>query len=130
MSDELKQTPLTHHSSLITHHFFSSFVRVNPEVPAPARGEPRLHRTREQRARDGQPALVQEVHGQLHTREILEQLARLAPRVDARQGVSSPVRVAAQELARRKVLPGVLLQTSRVLAQTLHGLARQTMRER
>src|SRR5205085_7771984 len=101
-----------------------------PQMPAPARGEPRLKRTREQRPQDGQPALVQKVYGELHAREILEQLARLAPRVDARQRVPRAVRVAAQKLARREVLPGVLLQTRRVLAQTLHRLARQTVCKR
>ena len=54
--------------------------------------------------------------GQIHLGEIFEQLARLRARVDARQGVARAVRVAAQELARRKVLPRVLLQTRRVLA--------------
>src|SRR5437763_11390858 len=120
-------------SSFIVPHSsfpFPSFVRVNPQVPAPARGEPRLKRTREQRPQNGQPALVQKVYGELHAREILEQLARLAPRVDARQRVPRAVRVAAQELTRREILPGVLLQTRRVLAQTLHRLARQTVCKR
>src|SRR5205814_3914170 len=104
--------------------------RVNPQVPAPARGEPGFERAREHAADDGHPALVEEVHGELHAREILEQLARLAPRVDARQRVPRPVRVPAQKLPRREVLRGVLLQTRRVLSQTLDRLARQAVRQR
>src|ERR1051326_2398644 len=35
--------------------------RVNPQVPAPARGQSRFHFAREQVADDGQPAFVQEM---------------------------------------------------------------------
>src|SRR4051812_27923354 len=104
MSDELKASRfllITHYSSLIT---FLPFRRIYPQVPTPARGEARLGLAREQRADDGQPTLVQKVHGDLDAREVSEQFARLATRVDARQGVARAVRVAAQELARREVL--------------------------
>src|SRR5256886_3850646 len=75
----IKQLVSFNSSFIIPHSSFPfpSFVRVNPQVPAPARGEPRLKRTREQRPQNGQPALVQKVYGELHAREILEQLARL-----------------------------------------------------
>src|SRR5215204_851691 len=102
---------------------------IYPEVPAPAGGETRLRRARETRPEQREPALIQEMHREIHLWKILEQLARLAPRVDARQGVARAVRVAAQELARREVLRRVLLETRGVLAQALHRLARQTMRE-
>src|SRR3954470_12098021 len=102
----------------------STLRRVNPEVPAPARGETRLGPAREHGADDGQPALVEEVYGELDARELFEQLARLSPRVDARQRVARAVRVAAQELARRQVRARVLFESRRVLAKTLDGVAR------
>src|SRR5215207_6588420 len=107
----------------------NSFPRINPQVPAPARGEARLGRARQDAADEGQPALVEEVRGELDLGEVSEQLARLAPRVDARQRVARAVRVAAQELAARQLAARVLLDARRVLAQRLDGLARQQVRE-
>src|SRR5438270_51412 len=69
------------------------------------------------------------MHGELDAREISEQLARVAPRIDARQGVARAVRVSAQELASRKIRARVLLQARRVLAQALDRLARKFVRE-
>src|SRR5579885_1738070 len=128
MSDELRR--LASDSSLITRHSsLPSLLRVNPKVPAPARSEARLDRAREHGADDVQPTLVQEMHRELDAREILEQLSRVAPRIDARQWVARAVRVATQALARRKVRARVLLQTRGVLAQTLDRLASQAVRE-